>query len=194
LKNSNIKNILPILGLVCVVIIWGILYYLPRHTKVSTFAKEILSLKKRADSDISEKTIVEIKKRVDSLDSLNEEQEKRIFPAKKLTGIGDYINDLGKKYNLKLLSVTPEYASLTPISVNNEEINDLPLNIEFEGLFLNFAKFLDGIPKFPYAMQIKEVRLSRASLRGSKLLIDLRCVIVLKKNLETAGSENIKKS
>lgn len=176
------KKILLIPSLVLLsLVLWLVLFYLPLHHNASVLKKRLTTLEEKERSQISQKEIQKLENVVDSLSSNITKQMEKIYPEEKLLDLGRAMETIGKKYNLNLISITPDLTSLSAIWEATNEISELPISIEFQGQFMQVAQFLDGIPEFPFLLQVKEISLKREEKEGRSLIILIRGAIVLRK-------------
>lgn len=169
---------------------WFVVIYLPVQREMGDLKKRLTALTERARNEIPEVQVRSMKVVVDSLSSKLKEGLNRVYPQEKLLDLGRQIESIGGRYGLRLSSIAPDYQSLSQLKEGGKEILELPMTMEFEGEFLRFARFLDGIPEFPFVMRINEVLFEKKTEESSVLKIQLRGVIVLRK--ERVHEENIK--
>ena len=95
--------------------------------------------------------------------------------------MGRAFEDIGKGYGLKLISIAPDYGTLSMLSQSKEVLSELPMTMMFEGRFSGFSGFMDGIEDFPFLVKIREVSINKEEETASTLEIQLRGVVVLRK-------------
>jgi Tfp pilus assembly protein PilO len=95
--------------------------------------------------------------------------------------LGRIVDRLGKQYGIRLVAISPNYGSLSQISQSTEDVNELPITLEFKGRFSGVSRFLDNIHELPYVLRINETVIEKAEEGGSLLKIEFRGVIVLRK-------------
>jgi len=190
IKNLLNKKVVLIPSVIFVLIVgWVVAVYLPARREVGVLKKRLETLEEKEQLAISSEKVRMMKEVVDSLSSRLNSGMKRIYPEEGLLDLGRVVEKVGKRYGLRLISIAPDYESLSLFSEKKKEISELPMTIEFKGKFTQFARFLDGISEFPIILQVNEVSMEKVAQGSSELTIKLRGVIVFRKERvrESAG-------
>lgn len=172
--------ILPTL-LVALLVAWFIAFYLPVSKQTKEMNQRLVSLEEKERSAIPESQIRLMEQIVDSLSAKLEAHTRRIYPQKELLDMGRVIEKIGKQYQLKLLTIAPDYGSLSRLAQSSEEVSELPLMMEFGGTFSGFTRFIDQIDDLPYALRVRELVIQKDEASSYSLNIQLQGVIVLRK-------------
>ncbi len=173
--------------------IWLVLVYLPIHHEMRDLGKQLESLEEIEKLQISINQLNYLRTMLDSLYISVDKNMERIYPENQLLDLGRAVEDIGKEYGLKLVSIVPDYESLSLFTDQNGEIVELPIMMQFGGRFQQLTQFLDHSNAFPYVLRIHEVIIENNSTSqySSELEITLRGVIVLKKERTDEGEEQI---
>ena len=184
------KTIIAISSFIVVIIIVGVVFvYMPASKEMGVLREQFNRLEERERNNVSELQVREIRRAVDSLYASIDEGMKRIYPEEQLLDLGRAVENIGKEYGLELISIVPDYESLSLFTEATEDISELPMLIEFQGGFDQLTQFLDGIPEFPFVLKINEVNIERMEQDSIDLWIQLRGVIVLKKERSNEGEK-----
>jgi Tfp pilus assembly protein PilO len=188
---SNKKRIMLPLMITILVIMWFTGIYLPISRETGILNKRISSLQIKMGKEIPELKIKMIKIVVDSLNNQLNNLEQRFYPENELLELGRLIEKIGKRFGLSLVSVTPDYESLSLLIEKKEEVFELPMKTEFKGTFRQFTKFMDAIPELPFVFKVSGVYLLKESQSHPELKIQLQGVIVLKKERKNENMQKV---
>ena len=155
--------------------------YLPGKKEINQLQGELDRLLQKGNEQITEGRMQVMKGIVDSLDKDLDDGMNRIYPEEKLLDLGRAIENIAKKYNLKLVSVSPNYSSLSLFQQEQTELSELPMMMEFSGKFKHMTRFLDNIPNFPFVLRVNEMKIENKEQSSAGLTFELRGVIVLRK-------------
>ncbi len=182
IKNLLNNKIVLIPSVIFILIVgWVIVVYLPACRESGVLENQLKSLEEKQRQAIPDTRVRMMRDVVDSLSSRWESRMGQFYPEEGLLDLGRVVEKIGKGYGLQLISIAPDYGSLSLFSERGEEISELPMIIEFKGKFSQFARFLDGISEFPIILRIHEVSMERIAEGNSELTITLRGVIVFRK-------------
>ena len=184
--------ILPLATLV-LFIVWLSVLYLPVTRDKKELEKKWGLLQNQIRSEVPESRLGTMKTFVDSLFAYIDVREEHFYPVEKLLDLGRAIEQIGKQYGLTLISVSPGYESLSLIQKAEEGVTELPLTLEFTGSFIQFAKFVESVPDFPYVIRVNEVFLEKESEDQLALTLNIKGVIVLRKESVTEDAIKVKK-
>ena len=189
----NKKLIVMSSVIVCLLAVWLVLVYLPIHREMGDLDEKLESLEEMEKLQISINQLQYLRTMLDTLYMWVDESMERIYPENQLLDLGRVIENIGKEYGLKLVSIVPDYESLSLFTDQNGEIIELPIMMQFGGRFEKLTQFLDYSDALPYVLRINEVIIENnsASHYSSELDITLRGVIVLKKERTDEGEEEI---
>ncbi|MCD6116311.1 type 4a pilus biogenesis protein PilO [bacterium] len=177
-------------------LIWAVFSYMPLSKQGSQLKHKIEVLEKREKAKISEQELMSVNTLVDSLEARLKRGKKRFYPAENLLDLGREIERIVKKYDISLVSITPNYPSLAIFKDSQSSVVELPLAIQLQGRFTDFTKFLDDIPHLPFILRVNEVTLKVEEKSASRITIVFQGVIVLdkeRKNSEKEAEKNIEK-
>lgn len=165
------------------VVAWAGILILPSQKEIATLNSRLITLQDKERSRISPMDVQILHSRVDSLQVSVNRKMKRIYPGEKLLDLGRTIEQLGTRYGLKLLSIAPDYNSLDLFRRDNQ-ISDLPVQMNFEGRFRDFGRFLDQRTTFPFVLRVNKIELDKSEPQLDKLTIALKGVLVIGNRLK----------
>ena len=177
-------------------LIWVVFSYMPLSKQGSQLKHKIEVLEKREKSKISEQELMSVNTLVDSLEARLKRGKKRFYPAENLLDLGREIERIVKKYDISLVSITPNYPSLAIFKDSQSSVVELPLAVQLQGRFTAFTKFLDAIPHLRFILRVNEVTLKVEEKSANRITIVFQGVIVLdkeRKNSEKEAEKNIEK-
>lgn len=160
---------------------WLVFAFLPVRRETVALKERLRELEDRERKEIPEAQVDLMEAVVDSLALKYDISMDRIYPEKKLLDLGPDVEAVGKKYGLRLISIAPDYESLSSFAESQGEISELPVRIHFQGSFRGFAGFLDKLPQFPFAMRVHQAVLHKEEEDGSAINIQLQGVVILRK-------------
>lgn len=172
--------LMPSLG-VLLFVGWFMTFHKPVRREMGILGEQLTELEEKEKQIVSEAEVRAIRSEVDSLFSKLDEGMGRIYPEKQLLDLGRAVENIGKRFGLKLISIVPDYESLSLFIEDKGEISELPVTMVFEGSFQEFTQFLDGISEFPLVIRVNEVTLEKENQDSTELNIQMRGVIVLRK-------------
>jgi Tfp pilus assembly protein PilO len=181
MNKSQLKIFILPFATIVLLIVWLSVLYLPVIRNKKELEKKWELLQNQIRSEVPEARLETMKTFVDSLFAYIDVREEHFYPVEKLLDLGRSIEQIGKQYGLTLVSVSPDYESLSLIQKAEEGVTELPLTLEFNGSFNQFAKFVESVPDFPYVIRVNEVFLDRESEDPHVLTMIIKGVIVLRK-------------
>jgi len=193
IKNLLNNKIVLIPSAIFILIVgWIIVVYLPVHREIGALDDQLKSLEEKEKRAIPDTRVRMMRGVVDSLSSRLESRKGQIYPEEGLLDLGRVVEKIGKGYGLQLISIAPDYGSLSLFSEKKEEISELPMTIGYKGKFSQFTRFLDGISEFPIILRVNEVSMEKIAEGNSELTITLRGVIVFRKERVHESTEKRK--
>jgi Tfp pilus assembly protein PilO len=190
MNKSQLKIFILPFATIVLLIVWLSVLYLPVIRNKKELEKKWELLQNQIRSEVPEARLESMKTFVDSLFAYIDVREEHFYPVERLLDLGRSIEQIGKQYGLTLVSVSPDYESLSLIQKAEEGVTELPLTLEFTGSFNQFAKFVESVPDFPYVIRVNEVFLDRESKDSLVLTVIIKGVIVLRK--ESADEDAVK--
>ncbi len=160
---------------------WVVGIYFPGKKEIDQLEGKLSILVQKGKEQISEGRLEVMMGVVDSLATDLSTGMKRIYPEEELLDLGRSIDNIASQYNLILVSISPDYSSLSLFQEKDTEISELPMMLEFNGRFKHMTRFLDNIPDFPFILRVNEMKIQKEELSSSGLTFELRGVIVLRK-------------
>jgi Tfp pilus assembly protein PilO len=190
MNKSQLKIFVLPLATIILFFVWLGVFYTPVTRDKKQLEKKWELLQNQIKSEVPESRLESMKTFVDSLFAYIDVREEHFYPVENLLDLGRSIDKIGKQYGLTLISISPGYESLALIQKADEGVTELPLTLEFSGSFIQFAKFIESVPDFPYVMRINEVSLYKESEEQPTLTANAKGVIVLRK--ESINEDAIK--
>jgi len=190
MNKSQLKIFVLPLATIIHFFVWLGVFYMPVTRDKKQLEKKWELLQNQIKSEVPESRLESMKTFVDSLFAYIDVREEHFYPVENLLDLGRSIDKIGKQYGLTLISISPGYESLALIQKADEGVIELPLTLEFSGSFIQFAKFIESVPDFPYVMRINEVSLYKESEEQLTLTANAKGVIVLRK--ESINEDAIK--
>lgn len=160
---------------------WFMTFHKPVSREMGILGEQLTELEEKEKQIVSEAEVRAVRSEVDSLFSKLDEGMGRIYPEKQLLDLGRAVDNIGKHFGLKLISIVPDYESLSLFIEDQGDISELPVTMVFEGSFQEFTQFLDGISEFPLVLRVNEVTLEKEDQDRTELSIQMRGIIVLRK-------------
>lgn len=193
METKLLKNKSLIIGLIVLLMFaaWFAFLYRPTHGRIVDLKQQLAELKQKEKEAIPQSDITRIEKYLDSLSVHIDAERLRFYPEADLLELGKSVEEIGKQYNLDLLSIIPDYNSLSELGGESGELSELNVDIVFQGMFSDFTRFLDNIETFPFAMRVQEAALEKETIETRELTITLQGVIVLRKARETDDKKNL---
>ena len=186
--NKNIVLIPSILfGLI---ICWFIFIYLPARKEMGNLHEKLAQLVQKQKEIVPEHKIHQMRLVVDSLKTEVDSCLSRFYPDEELVTLGRMVDALSKRHKLTLISVVPDYESLSVFSDQTDDIFELPLTFTFDGEFRSLTQFLDDMPGFPYVMRLNEVLIEKEDVTSEGIQIIVKGVIVFR-NEEMSKDEDV---
>ena len=180
MNKSQLKIFILPFATIVLLIVWLSALYLPVIRNKKELEKKWELLQNQIKNEVPEARLETMKTFVDSLFAYLDVREEHFYPVEKLLDLGRSIEQIGKEYGLTLISVSPGYESLALIQKAEEGVTELPLTLKFTGSFIQFAKFVESVPDFPYVVRVNEVFLDREEDQVA-LTVIIKGVIVLRK-------------
>ena len=182
MKSKKIQTgfILPLIVLLGAVA-WFFIYHQPTQKKIGNVKRELAALKEKIKKDVPETIIQSVARQSDSLSAALESRKRRIFPYSDLINFGDAVQPVAKKYGLTLVSLKPDYKSLSILESDTSEICELPISIETEGKFEAFAKFANDLSVLPFALRVDEFFIERIDKQTGQINFEIKGVVFLRK-------------
>lgn len=178
------RKVLLFGGLFAILLVaWVVIIFVPSQNEIKSLGLRLEELKAKEQARISPMDVQILTNRVDSLEVRVAQRAEKIYPGEKLLDLGRTMEKLGSQYNLKLLSITPDYESLHLFREENQ-ISDLPVQMNFEGNFRDFGRFLDERSTFPFMIRVHRVTMDKAEPEDKKLTISLNGVLVIGNRLK----------
>jgi len=188
-KEIQVYIVIPAVVLILVAA-WFLLYHSPMQKAKNEAVLKILVLEGKVEDRISRQEVDMLQSEIDSLNSYLKNQEARIYPVEDLLKLGTDIKEMVKPFGLKLITITPDYKSISKIGPEMQDVGELPLQINIHSTFKQFTSFLDGISDLPYALRVNEIQILKPE-KGYDLHINIKGVIVLRKE-RIPGVDNSK--
>ncbi len=179
---------LGIKPLVCILIfvLVMMLYIKPQGVKYEAKEKELNMLQGKGDRIIPLDDIVKEETVADSLFNTVKLMKERLYPLNDFKNLGKELENECRNFNLKLVSLTPEFAKLNLIEQEENEITELPVALSIRGSFLQFAKYLEQVSDLSY-LKIIEVNLVRnpdGNPASGEILIELNGIVYFENQIE----------
>lgn len=164
-----------------VIVVWVVMFFLPVQKQSEQLGERLSFLEEKQRKEIPESRVRMMQAVVDSLNARLDNFNARIFPEERLLDLGRTVEGVGRRYGMTLVSIAPDYGMLSLLSQSNETVSELPMTMVFEGSFSGFAEFMDGMEEFPFLIRIHEASIEKEEESASSLEIQLRGVVVLRK-------------
>lgn len=181
----NKKNlIIPVLsGLLAAA--WVILVYLPATEEINLLDSRYEELLNKQRNRVSPHEISLLRTRLDSLKTGLARRLESFYPEERLLQMGETLEQIGKQYNLTMISVTPDHQSLS-LFTSDKAITELPVGVEYRGRFTDLTRYFDAMADFPIAFRLKRTDISKDPDQSGYLTILLEGVVVIKndKNID----------
>ena len=184
------KKLITIPALTVIICVaWFMLIHMPLQKSSSRFIQKIDVLEQREKAQISEEQLQTVQMLVDSLEKQIARNTEKFYPADHLLDLGREIEDIVETYDIRLVSITPNYPSLAIFKDSQSTVVELPLSVELQGRFMQFAEFLDNLQSLPFTFNVNEVTLEVRKESTKSIAIILKGVIVLDRERKELGHE-----
>ncbi|MBN2414445.1 type 4a pilus biogenesis protein PilO [bacterium] len=175
----NIKSlVIPIISLLLAVA-WIVLIYMPASSEITQLDLRYDELLEKQRDIISPLDISVLRAKIDSLSAGLQRRLASYYPEDKLLEMGSTLERIGKEYNLSMISVSPDHESLS-LFISNQEISELPINVEYNGRFQDLTRFFDNMSEFPIAYRLKRTVIEKDPEKEGYLSILLKGIVVIK--------------
>lgn len=194
-SNLNIRGFL-FSGIVFVITaVWILVPYASFRREIRTTRAKINALMEKAKKDVPEAQILKVQKELDSLSFVLAQKEKRVYPLEDLPNMGIRITKIAEKYDTKLVSIKPGFATLVQSSLTEEPITELPVTLQFRGHFFPFTRFLESLDSLPFAVRVDHMIFSRSEdttkVKVPNIDLELKGVFFLKKMSAISKEESL---
>jgi len=193
--NEWIK--IAVVPVVCIALFAAatVLYVTPGKAKIQDLKEELDILYGKGDRMVPMEKILAQEAVVDSLSRVVRDMKDRLYPVAEFADLGQAIENSGRRFNLRLVTLTPDYSKLNLIQQQGVEITELPITINMQGQFLQFARYLERLSEFPY-VKATEVNLSRSEelLNSSDIAIEIKGVVIFKSKTKLNEPQTKKKT
>jgi Tfp pilus assembly protein PilO len=178
--KKNPWYLLPAL-IFAVNVFWVLFVFLPMRRDSQQLSERLDVLREKTQKEIPEPEIRHAQGKVDSLIQAAASVEKRLFPETGLLELGDALDAAGSRFGLRLVSVAPQYDSLSVVVGSREPIHELPLKIEYEGTFGDLTRYLDQASGFPFILKMSGISIKKTAQNSPDLSIQISGGVVIKK-------------
>ncbi len=152
--------------LLAVIVFWVIFYYQPTLKRIHLVGNQVRRWSSiMRMSAIPEQKVKSLQSEVTQLESDITSIEKKIYPIEEMPRIGRRIIQLGRRHDLVMITMTPSYEVLFPVnslSTPKKPMVKLPVTFVIRGRFFNIGRFLEDLPKLPFAFAVDEVSMETA--------------------------------
>jgi len=147
--------------LLAIIIIWVVFYYQPTLKHMHRVGNQVRRWSSMMRiSAIPEHKVKALQAEVSQLESDIATIEKKIYPIEEMPRIGRRIIQLGRRHNLVMIAMTPSYEVLFPVhslSSSKKPLVKLPVTFVIRGRFFDIGRFLEDLPRLPFAFAVDEV-------------------------------------
>jgi Tfp pilus assembly protein PilO len=184
--------IMPVAGLLILLAVF-MGYIKPQDAKIEKMNEQLDILLGKGDRMVPIEKIMAQEAVVDSLHFIVKDMKDRLYPVAEFADLGRAIESSGRKFNLRLITLTPDYSKLNLIQQAGVEITELPITINMTGHFMEFAHYLERLSEFPY-VKATEVILKRSDEEGSinQINIEIQGLVIFKNKLTQKDSQESK--
>jgi Tfp pilus assembly protein PilO len=184
--------IMPVAGLLILLAVFAG-YIKPQDAKIEKMNEQLDILLGKGDRMVPIEKILTQEAVVDSLHLIVKDMKDRLYPVAEFADLGQAIESSGRKFNLRLITLTPDYSKLNLIQQAGVEITELPITINMTGHFMEFAHYLERLSEFPY-VKATEVILKRSDEEGStnQIAIEIQGLVIFKNKLTQKDSQESK--
>jgi Tfp pilus assembly protein PilO len=181
--------IMPVAGLLILIAVFAG-YIKPQNTKIEQMNEQLDILLGKGDRMVPIEKILAQEAVVDSLHLIVKDLKDRLYPVAEFADLGRAIESSGRKFDLRLVNLTPDYSKLNLIQQAGVEITELPITINMTGHFMEFAHYLERLSEFPY-VKATEVTLKRSDEEGStnQIIIEIHGLVIFKNKLTQKESQ-----
>ena len=181
--------IMPVAGLLILLAVF-MGYIKPQDSKIEKMNEQLDILLGKGDRMVPIEKILAQEAVVDSLHLIVKDMKDRLYPVAEFADLGQAIESSGRKFNLRLITLTPDYSKLNLIQQAGVEITELPITINMTGHFMEFAHYLERLSEFPY-VKATEVILKRSDEEGSinQINIEIQGLVIFKNKLTQKDSQ-----
>lgn len=154
------KMILAGVGLLLIIVTWYMLFYSKQNNKIIMIQGQIAQLTQQLNqAQLSAKNIKTLESEVDSLKAFHASLEQKILPKAKLLYITQEVQRRGSDFGLKVNSITVDKSKLFGETGNASPFLWVPIEMDINGEFFAFGKFLDNFENYPFIIRPGEVKI-----------------------------------
>ncbi|MBN1781614.1 type 4a pilus biogenesis protein PilO [bacterium] len=185
--NNWVKSVIAPVAAIVLLIVAVTLVYKPGKLEILALRERLAVLEGQGEKLIPEERIRNEQAKVDSLRAIVADMKDRLYPVAEFAELGKAIESNGRKFDLRLVILTPDYSKLNLIQQEGQEITELPITINMQGRFMQFARYLEKLSEFPY-VKATEVNLSRME-DGSSIEIEIKGIVIFKNSVNEPNKE-----
>jgi len=175
------KKIIITLSVGIIIIgLWFGLFFMPVNKDVRSLKTRMSDLERKEKEVIPNEMLSLTRHEVDTLGSQLAYKIKRIYMQERLLELGKEVENIGKKYGIKLVKITPNFQAISNL-LEGKKITSLPVTIEFSGQYRQFTKFLDELNMLSFNIRINEIEIEKSDASRYLLNFKLQGDIALKK-------------
>lgn len=131
--------------------------------------------------DITPQEIQTLEISLDSLKTIYVKKNEKLFPQEELLQLGSFLREIGQDAGLRLVGLTPDYTRIRNFINPAQNVDQFPLEVEYEGPFNGLKRLWDSMETSDYFFKVNGYAIGRVEDMSSDLRIQLRGAMFIKK-------------
>lgn len=168
---------------------WYAWWIRPQQVRLDTAEEQIRAMLRRAEAATVEKTRLDnLRLEIVRLDSSVKQLESRLYERPQLPNILRRIAALGERYGLKFSAIYPKYDELLQeMSSEGTPLMVLPVEIQADGEYVRFGRFVEQLDKQDFLFSIERMDLSLTRDSYPLIRVTMQGNLFLRREATRAG-------
>lgn len=193
--GSTKRNIFIVAGAFFTVFAaWYAWLIYPQRVEMETIQHQIVGLVRKVEAaTVDENRLDDLRKEIVGLQGSLKVLEERLYPRQRVPEILREISRLGNGYDLRFSAIFPKYDELLQdIASDGSPLLVLPLEIQVDGSYQNFGKFIGQLDVQPYLFSVTRVEMSMTKESYPLVRIVLQGNLFLQREDASTKDEEVK--
>lgn len=161
-------------------VLWFAGLIMPQSNKITRLNGEIDEFVKLEKQQVSDNTIQLMMLKLDRLTTDIKDVKAHFYPEDEILDLGRRVEKIGENHGLEFISISPEeFANLDFFKGDNKDVTELPIVIEFKGIFKELTDFLDSVEEFPFIIRLNDIKIINGDVRSQELNIYIKGNVVI---------------
>lgn len=192
------KNVIAVISLfVIILLIWIFALYMPQKNKNKELNNQIQEYAEMERKHVPASRIYFMENRLDSLTAKINHIKEQFYMDKAILDLGRNIEKIGNVYGLEFQNISLLDYDISEFfeSSSDKQLTELPVQIKFQGEYVELGNFLDSIDNFPFLVRFTDMFIFNDFFIKKNLRIQLIGKVVITKSelskIKEVTNENI---